>query len=140
MPSKEKWLQFNNSLDFTDEIKSIVIDSELVLASDTIHIITDNQESIVDMFNKNLERIEKKYQDLIGNTIHFIALSNSEWDKNKKEYIKKIKEKYVYQIVEEPSYEHTEVQDASSKMEENTLDNDYADVLTIFNEDHVEIK
>lgn len=140
LPSKEKWLQFNNGLDYTDEIKSIVIDSELVLASDTIHIITDNQESIVDMFNKNLERIEKKYQDLIGNTIHFIALSNSEWDKNKKEYIKKIKEKYVYQIVEEPSYEHTEVQDASSKTEENTLFSDYTDVLTIFNEDHVEIK
>ena len=140
LTSKEKWLQFNNRLDYTDEIKSVVIDSELVLASDTIHIITDNQESIVDMFNKNLEKIEKKYQELIGDMIHFIALSNSEWDKNKKEYIKKIKEKYVYQVVEEPSYKHTDIKAETPENSEETLYSDYTDVLTIFNEDHLEIK
>lgn len=140
LTSKEKWLQFNNRLDYIDEIKSVVIDSELVLASDTIHIITDNQESIVDMFNKNLEKIEKKYQELIGDMIHFIALSNSEWDKNKKEYIKKIKEKYVYQVVEEPSYKHTDIKAETPENSEETLYSDYTDVLTIFNEDHLEIK
>lgn len=141
LSSKEKWLQFNNSLSPTDEIKSIVIDSELVLASSTINIIIDNQESIVDRFNNMLEKIEAKYEETIGNKMQFIALSSIEWDKNKKEYIKNMKEKYVYKIMDEPSYPQKENTQTSmindSSMAQYT---DYTDILAIFNEDHVEIK
>lgn len=144
LDSKEKWLQFNNSLESTDKIKSIIIDSELVLASATINIITDNQESIVDMFNHNIERIEKKFKEIIGYEIHFIALTTTDWEKNKKDYIKKVKERYVYQIMEEPELKQEEKKNTSTV--EETIQgsepeySDYTDVLTIFNEDHVEIK
>lgn len=141
---KEKWLQFNNSLESTDEIKPIIIDSELVLASATINIIADNQESIVDMFNRNIEKIEKKYKEATGNEIHFIALTTVDWENNKKDYIKKLKEKYVYQIMEEPKLKQEEKKNISN-LEEPMRDSeseytDYTDVLTIFNEDHIEIK
>lgn len=144
LSSKEKWLQFNNSLSPTDEIKSIVIDSELVLASSTINIIIDNQESIVDRFNNMLEKIEAKYEEAIGNKMQFIALSSIEWDKNKKEYIKNMKEKYVYKIMDEPSYPQKENTQTSmindSSRDKEAQYTDYTDILTIFNEDHVEIK
>lgn len=144
LSSKEKWLQFNNSLSPTDEIKSIVIDSELVLASSTINIIIDNQESIVDRFNNILEKIEAKYEEVIRNKIRFIAVSSNDWDKEKKEYIKNMKEKYVYKIMDEPSYPqkedtHTLVIDDSSRDKDSQY-TDYTDILAIFNEDHVEIK
>lgn len=135
LSSKEKWLGFVNDLGATDEIKSIVIDSALVLASDTIWIITDNQESIVDMFNNNVEKIEKKYQEMFNSEVHFIALLNTSWDKEKKEYIKKMKEHYVYKMMSEPSYQQ-EITSDNEVSEESKND----DVFTIFNESHVEIQ
>lgn len=132
---KEKWLQFNESISSTDEIKSIIIDTELVLASSDINIIADAQDSIVDRFNNNLEKIEKKYQECIGTNIHLIALSTSDWEKNKKEYIKKLKEKYIYQMMEEPIY--------NKKQEENSIEeqkDDYENVLSIFDKEKVEIQ
>lgn len=141
LESKEKWLQFNTSLESTDEIKSIIIDSELVLASPTIHIIADNQESIVDRFNNNIEKIEKKYKEITGNSIHFIALTTTDWEQNKKEYIKKMKEKYVYEMMEEPSYQHKEKENTSMVNDfSQDSESDYTDILTMFSEDHVEIK
>lgn len=143
LESKEKWLQFNTTLESTNEIKSIIIDSELVLASPTIHIITDNQESIVERFNNNIEKIENKYEEIIGSSIHFIALTTLDWEQNKKEYIKKLKEKYVYEMLEEPSYPHTEKRDTSkndSSRDSESQYTDYTDILTMFNEEHVEIK
>lgn len=144
LDSKEKWLQFNTSLESTDEIKSIIIDSELVLASPTIHIITDNQESIVDRFNNNIKKIEGKYEEIIGSSIRFIALTTADWEQNKKEYIKKLKEKYVYEMMEEPSYQHTENTNTSmindSSRDSESEYTDYTDILTMFSEDHVEIK
>ncbi len=132
--SKEKWLQFNQNLSSMDEIKSIIIDSQLVLSSEFVQIIIDSQESIVEMFNLNLKKIEEKYENIVGNKIRFIALTNDEWEKNKKEYIKRIKEKYVYQLLEEPSYEQKE------NITNENFDSNCTDVLAIFNEDHLEVK
>lgn len=141
LESKEKWFQFNTSLESTDEIKSIIIDSELVLASPNIHIITDNQESIVDRFNNNIKKIEDKYEEIIGSSIRFIALTTADWEQNKKEYIKKLKEKYVYEIMEEPSYQQFETMDLSKKKDiSQENETKYTDILNIFNENHVEIK
>ena len=63
--SKEKWKQFNDQVSLVDTIKSIIIDMEVVLASSTINLITDAQESIVEMFNANLESIEEKYEEIL---------------------------------------------------------------------------
>lgn len=134
LDSKEKWLQFIENLSSTDEIKSIVIDSQLVLASKCIQIFIDTQESIVEMFNRNLNKIENKYEESIGNKIKFIALTNDEWEKKKKEYIRRVKEKYVYQLLEEPNYESKETSN------DEFLYTDYTNVFTIFNENHVEVK
>lgn len=144
LSSKEKWLQFNNNLAPTDEIKSIIIDSELVLASSTINIVIDNQESIVDMFNNNIKKIEAKYEEVMGVKIHFIAVSSSDWDRDKKEYIKNIKEKYVYKLMEEPISPQLE-DTPESRVKESLRDSnaqysDYTDILKIFSEDHIEIK
>lgn len=135
LDSKERWLNFNNSLNLTDSIKSIVIDSEVVLASSKLNIVIDTQESIVDMFNKELINIEKKYFEITNVKMHFIALSSKDWEKSKKEYIKKIKEKYVYQVMDEPIWK--------DKQEDVILDDeheDYLNVLDIFDKEKIEIQ
>ena len=135
LDSKERWLNFNNSLNLTDSIKSIVIDSEVVLASSKLNIVIDTQESIVDMFNKELINIEKKYFEITNVKMHFISLSSKDWEKSKKEYIKKIKEKYVYQVMDEPIWK--------DKQEDVILDDeheDYLNVLDIFDKEKIEIQ
>lgn len=134
LESKGKWLDFTNSLSSIDSLKSIVIDSQLVLASPKINIIIDAQESIVEMFNSNLINIEQKYEEYTGCKISFIALTNEFWEQKKKEYIKNKKENYVYQILDEPIYE---LKNTSNEINE-TLD--CTNVLSIFDEGHVEVK
>lgn len=137
LENKEKWLDFNRKISVKNKLKPIIIDNTVVLSSNEISILIDSQESIVNMFNMNLKEIEDEYEEKIGIKMKFIALTNDEWEKYKKEYIKKLKEKYVYQIMVEPSYQH----DIKENIEEPLKStSDSNEVLNIFNNDHVEIK
>lgn len=140
---KEKWEKFAESIPIADSLKSLVIDAEVVLASEDINIVTNAQNSMVDLFNHELSAIEKNYESILNKKILFIAVSPNEWEEYKKDYIKKIKENYVYKILEEPVYIEDE-QDlnrpALSSSTDEVLSSDYTDVLTIFNEDHVVIE
>lgn len=134
---KDKWEKFINSSDVSTEIKSIIIDSTLVLASNNINIVVDVQPSIVDMFNHNISLIEENYKKVIQKDVSFIALTVDEWDKYKEEYIKKKKEKFEYKILEEPSY-----QQEKSNIDNNidSKNSDYNDILSMFDKEHIEIK
>ncbi len=134
MSSKERWESFNSKIGSTDMIKSIIIDTNVVLASENINIITDAQESIVDMFNHNLHSIEEKYKEIENATLHFIALTIEEWEKYKKDYVKKLKEKYIYQIMEEP------IMEQGPSLTEEVKENNYEDIISIFDKEKVEIK
>ncbi len=132
---KEKWLKFNDFVDVGDVIKPVVIDSMVVLASRALNIITNVQNSMVELFNHELTKIEKQYADALGEEIHFIALSTTDWDAYKKDYIKKLKENYVYQIMEEPTY-----QQETKEVNQEETSEDYTDVFAIFDKDKIEIK
>lgn len=138
---KETWTSFIQSLSVSDARKSMVIDAEVVMASPSIQILINSQASMVEMFNHNLTAIEQKYQDIYEVEIHLVALTLEEWEEYKKDYIKKLKEHYVYEWMEEPVPPIEEENTVSnSSIEEETTSSDYTDVLTIFSEDHVEIK
>ncbi len=133
LKSKEKWQSIKENSSIDKEIESIIIDTNTVLASNEIHIITDIQESIVELFNTHLEEIEKQYKDIVGEEIHFIALTTEEWEEYKKDYVKKLKEKYVYHYLEEPL--KPVVQDDKQEAKENL-----EEVISIFDKEKVEIK
>ncbi len=133
--SKKKWFDFNDTMAISDELKPLIMDSTVVLASHQINIVTNAQNSMVDLFNHELVKIEKKYAEMVGIPISFIALSAEEWDKNKKEYIKKLKEGYVYQILSEPTYQQKS--NLIEKVEEN---GELEEVLAIFDKGKIEIK
>ena len=138
---KENWSTFVAALPLSETIKSMVMDAEVVMASPRIQIITNSQVSMVELFNHNLQSIEDKYKKVSDEEVHFVALTLEEWEFYKKDYIKKLKEHYVYEWLEEPILPVEEKESiCSNKTEEGVLHSDYTDVLTIFNEDHVQVQ
>ena len=86
---KEKWQDFIESIPVSESLKTIVIDSEIVMASKKINIVVNVQKSMVELFNYELATIQTKYNDLFKDEILFIAVSSSEWEEYKKDYIKR---------------------------------------------------
>lgn len=77
-------------------IYSVLIDAEIVAASDKVYIFSGDNDSIVNLINLNLNMIEEK----LGN-INIIAIEKDNWLKEKEIYIKNIKDNYIYEYIEE---------------------------------------
>ena len=60
-------------------------------------------ESVANLINNKLEEIDILLQKYFKNPIHFVALSQKEWDIEKQEYVNKLKNKYSYQLIDEKS-------------------------------------
>jgi DNA polymerase-3 subunit gamma/tau len=75
---------------------SMLIDSEVVAASDKVYILSSNLDSIVNLININSNIIEDKL-----NNIKIIALTQEEWNYEKKEYILNLKKGYKYELMNE---------------------------------------
>ena len=132
---KEKWSLFNEKVAMSDILKPAIIDASVVLASSKINILMQTQESMVEIFNQEVKQVEAKYKEIFLEKMVFISLSKEEWEIAKKEYIKNIKEKYVYQLIEEPTFvveDKTEVADGSVK-------NDLEEIFQIFDKNKLEI-
>ncbi len=104
--SKKNWQNFLSANDLINNIKSFIIDCDVVLSSENINIIIHDQQSVANLFNKELEIIENEYKKCLNLDMKFIALSKENWEFQKEAYIRNIKNgiQYIYQ--DEPTYEH----------------------------------
>lgn len=136
--AQEKWQIFIANISLPNNIKSLIIDGIVVLASSKINIIVQSQKSVVERFNKQLESIEKNYRNIISEDIKFIALSQEDWDKEKRGYVQKLKDGYVYAYQEEPKIENIEKVD--TKQNKNIEETKYDDIIDIFDKDKIEIQ
>ena len=75
---------------------SMLVDSEVVAASDEIYLMTSSLESIVNLININHFMIEKKLDN-----IKIICLTEEEWNIEKNNYIQNIKNGINYIMLEE---------------------------------------
>lgn len=134
---KKKWNKFVNHQDLTESLKNFLIDCEIVLASPSINIAIHSQSSVAELFNQNLNEIEQKYKEIMEIPLKFVALSEENWNLEKKEYVKKIKAGDSYQLLEEPVMEQ-------KKVEETPLDglssSSVDDIMNIFDASKLEIK
>ncbi len=133
---KEKWQAFNETIEATHEIKAVIMDMEIVLASEKINIVTHLQASMVELFNRELEKIESEYQKMEKSSIKFMACSKEEWDQLKKEYVKRLKENHPYEMMDEPTYQQNPVNLTHSTEE----DEDLKEVFAIFDEEKLEVQ
>ena len=97
------WEQIKNEIDLNPEIASFIFDSSLVVSSENYALICSKMESVANLINNKLEEIDILLQKYFKNPIHFVALSQKEWDIEKQEYVNKLKNKYSYQFIDEKS-------------------------------------
>ncbi len=100
---KSKWNKIHDfSIDNVYGIAAgMLIDSEVVLASDSNVIVTFPYESMAQRANDIVYLIEYVLEHSFDNKYNFLAVSTDEWEKLKKEYIKNIKNGVQYKYVKE---------------------------------------
>lgn len=131
---KENWNEFVTN--FEDKtILSLLIDSNIVAASDKVAIITHLIEGTVNLINEYLEEISTNYKKKFKEEYKFIAITEEKWNKEREIYIQNIKNKQTYQYLEEPvveSIEKNDIPETTKNIEEVALD--------IFDKDKIEIE
>lgn len=98
---KKLFEDYNNSSSNNGKIKSILIDSKVVAASDKYLILTIGTDHMVENANDMLDKIEKEISKVIGEKLKMVFLTNDEWEKEKEKYIQNIKKGIKYSFIEE---------------------------------------
>lgn len=83
------------------ELISLLIDTEIVAASNEYAIIKMDDESQCILFNKNVDKIETYFNNKNKVNYKFVAVTDLEWKKIKNEYINNKKKKVEYKMLEE---------------------------------------
>ena len=121
------WNQKKNDTNVDKRILGLIVDSQLVASSLNHAIVTTKLASMATLINNQLDEIENS----LNLEFHIIALSMEEWTTEKNEYIQNIKNKYVYNYIDEETIADLKPKKAS---------NDFEEINTnIFNSDKIEI-
>lgn len=136
--SKNNWKKFIENVSSQEKIKNLIIDCEVVLASNDINILVNSQNSLVSLFNKEFLEIQEKYKELLEKNMKFVALSTDDWNTQKQIYIKRIKDGYKYSLEEEPEFLINKKCEEIEIVSENVDSTD--SIMDIFDKDKIEIK
>ena len=121
------WNQKKNDTNVDKRILGLIVDSQLVASSLNNAIVTTKLASMATLINNQLEEIENS----LNLKFHIIALSVEEWTNEKNKYIQNIKNKYVYNYIDEETI---------ADLKPKKVSNDFEEITTnIFNSDKIEI-
>ena len=136
--AKKEYLQTIKNLwkDFVDNLNdksllNLVVDCNVVAASDKIAILTNVIDGTSNLINNKLNEIETNFNNKYKASYKFIALTENKWNEEKKEYIANLKNKYEYQYIEEAKQEN---------IEEKNIDNIEKIAYDIFDKEKIEIE
>ena len=136
--AKKEYLQTIKNLwkDFVDNLNdksllNLVVDCNVVAASDKIAILTNVIDGTSNLINNKLNEIETNFNNKYKASYKFIALTENKWNEEKKEYIANLKNKYEYQYIEEPKQDN---------IEEKNIDNIEKIAYDIFDKEKIEIE
>ncbi|MBD9075571.1 DNA polymerase III subunit gamma/tau [bacterium] len=121
------WNQKKSDTNVDKRILGLIVDSQLVASSLNHAIVTTKLASMATLINNQLDEIENS----LNLEFHIIALSMEEWTTEKNKYIQNIKNKYVYNYIDEETIADLKPKKASNDFEEITTN--------IFNSDKIEI-
>jgi len=111
----EQWNQFINE-DIPNEIKGLVMDSSLELASDKIYVIMLDDLN-VDEFNEKNEIISKLFKKIMKVSVKFVGINKQLWDEKSNKYKEDIKKGIKYEYIEEgKSKKDTELEKFAAKV------------------------
>lgn len=81
---------------------NLLVDSNIVAASDTVIILTNISSGTVNLINKNLDEISNQFLKHTSSNYKFIALTPNSWQEERTTYINNLKNKIEYQYINEP--------------------------------------
>ena len=112
---KELWNIFINNID-NIALKGLVSDTFVVASSDKyVIIVTTIPHNEIEL-NKKSNEIESSF----GNNYKLVFISEDRWEREKREYIVKVRSGYKYELQEEQKQEKNE-----------TIDNDISNVFDL---------
>ena len=124
---KEKWNSFVNNIN-DSQILSVLVDTNVVAASDLYVIITSGSKGTAELVNLNINKVDEVASEYFNKKLKLVAITDEEWIVQKKGYIQNLKNKKTYFLIEEDGIQYTE--------EEN---DELADIASeIFSEDKIE--
>ena len=127
---KQNWQSFIQKLD-DKSLLNLLIDCNIVTASDKIAVLTNIVDGTSNLINSKLLTVEEQFNKIFHTQYKFIALTENMWNSEKEEYIKNLKNKHVYQYIEEPKKEEEPEKD---------IDNIEKIAYDIFDKDKIEIE
>ncbi len=137
---KNKWLELKNYA-FDKENGAIIcnlLDGSPVVASNEYVVIDYLYSSLADKLNEEYKKIEKILNDYLQLNYHIVAISDSEWNEARTEYIKKLNNNEKYNIIDD---KYIVLTDNNSKKEvrkdQEIIDNK---IYELFDSVDIEIK
>lgn len=127
---QNSWSKFINNLK-DKSLLNILIDCNVVAASDNIAILMTPVDGTSNLINANLKNIEENYKNEINKEYKFIALTKEMWQQEKEKYIINLKNKISYHLIEEPILEN---------QNKNNVDNIEKIAYDIFDKEKIEIE
>ncbi len=76
-------------------------DSKIVVASSDYLMFSFNDEANVSIFDSNINKVESLFKSAFGTSYKVVAVSTSEWNSIKEDYINKKKNNISYTILDE---------------------------------------
>ena len=113
------------------EILSIIIDSNIVAASNDYAIITVDDEVQSNLLNQKIIKVEKVFKKFSKLEYKFITITNEEFVKEKKQYATNIKNNVKYELKQDLMVENN-INNKESDLEKTAID--------LFSEDILEIR
>jgi len=130
---KEIWQDLNAS-PIPDDILNLLIDSNIVAASPTHVILATNLAGTALLINKRIVEITDYLCEFFDRELIFIALSDEEWNAERKQYVDNIHKGVTYVLKEEknisPLVSENEVNDDSiEKVAQDLFDRDKIEIV-----------
>ncbi len=98
---QDTWIKIADDINLSPDLLAFVVDSSIVAASEDYLIVTTKLDSTANIMNTKLTEIEANVKNYFSCPIHLVALSQNEWQAEKKQYVQNLKNKYVYEFIPE---------------------------------------
>ena len=104
--AKEVWKKFVNLAKMKKD-RAFLIDTTIVLASDTNWVIKADIDATADNINDNIRAIEDALENYINKKYKLIAVSEEAWNNYMQEYKNNLAQNIKYEMKEEPKIKDT---------------------------------
>ena len=129
---KRTWQEFIKNIDDI-KLKGLIIDTIPVVSSNKYAIIITSIDNLYIELNNNSKYISERLNDIMSIKKIIVFVNKNRWEKEKKEYINKIKKGYKYEYMQEKELE--------VKKEKQNLDDSLNKLATsIFDINKIEIE